>query len=200
MREGIFLSYLKLGFEHIIDITAFDHLLFVVTLCAFFSLNEWRKILILVTAFTIGHSLTLALSSFNLVPSNPFIIECLIPITIMLTAITNVIKKQDTRIFKTLDKQVIVNYVIAMGFGLIHGMGFAGGFKMMLGTSSGIVKQLLAFNCGIELGQICIVGVYMMALFAYTKLIRGNHRSWNVFISGAGFGIALTLLIKVASA
>ena len=91
------------GWEHIVDINAYDHLLFVMTLCAAFQLKQWKQILVIITAFTIGHSCTLILSSLDLVPSNSAIIETLIPITIMITAIANIVnynKKNKNRMLR----------------------------------------------------------------------------------------------------
>jgi hypothetical protein len=192
-----FASYLSLGWNHIIDITAYDHLLFVMTLCAAFKVEEWRKILVIVTAFTIGHSITLALSVLDLIPVNKRLIEGLIPLTIMFTAVSNLIPVKGREENKTFGKKVRIKYLFALGFGLIHGMAFANSFKWMLGTSHGVVKELFAFNCGLEVGQICIVLTFMGALFLLTRIFHLLHRDWTLFISGAGFGISLTLFINV---
>lgn len=116
------------GWEHIVDIEAYDHLLFVMTLCAAFKLTQWKQILVIITAFTLGHSGTLILSALDIIPTNPKLIDLLIPFTIMITAIANIIyyekkgKLSDTKI----------KYAIALGFGLIHGLAFASNFKFML--------------------------------------------------------------------
>ncbi len=179
------------GWEHIVDINAYDHLLFVTTLCAAFKLSEWRQILIIITAFTIGHSGTLILSSLDVIPTNPKLIDLLIPFTIMLTAIANVVnygkkgKFSDTKI----------KYIIALAFGLIHGLAFASNFKFMLFGDS-IIMPLFLFNVGIEVGQLFIVLLFMIALWFYTKVVKGEHSKWNLFVSGAGFGIAATIFLN----
>jgi len=195
--DAEFWDYLKLGWDHIIDIKAYDHLLFVMTLCALFTLNEWRKLLVIITAFTIGHSMTLALSALDyvLLPQNW--VEVLIPLTILLTAITNVVRKKNVSGERTFDKTIVVNYVIALSFGLIHGLGFANNFKFMMGEDASIIKQLFAFNTGLELGQITIVLLFLVVLYIATKVFKVQHREWTVFISGAGAGLSLMMVIDV---
>ena len=153
-------AYTELGFDHILDPQGYDHILFVVALCAIYLIQDWKKVLILVTAFTIGHSLTLALSSLKIVNISASLVEKLIPITIILTCIYNIWKartnlpsKQST----VREEKVMANYVLALGFGLIHGLGFSNFFKAMLGRDESIVMPLLSFNIGVELGQIVIV-------------------------------------------
>jgi len=179
------------GWEHIVDINAYDHLLFVMTLCAAFKLKQWKQILIIITAFTLGHSGTLILSALDMIPINPGIIELLIPFTIMITAVVNIVyynkkgKFSDTK----------TKYAIALVFGLIHGLAFASNFKFMLFQDS-IIMPLLSFNIGIEIGQLFIVLLFTIALWIYEKLIKGEHLKWNLFISGAGFGIAATIFLN----
>jgi len=184
-------SFFFTGWEHIVDINAYDHLLFVMTLCAAYTLLQWRQILIIITAFTVGHSATLILSSLDFIPTNPKVIEILIPLTIMATAIVNVSKygegagQADTRL----------SYSIALLFGLIHGLAFASNFKVMMFGES-ILLPLFLFNVGIEVGQIFVVILFMAALWLYSKFLNGEHYKWNLFVSGAGFGIATTLVLN----
>lgn len=179
------------GWEHIVDINAYDHLLFVMTLCAAFKIAQWRQVLIIVTAFTIGHSVTLILCALDLIPNNSSVIEILIPFTIMITAIANIINYGKEGKFS----DVKIKYTIALVFGLIHGLAFASGFKFMLFSDS-IVMPLFSFNLGIEIGQLFIVLLFMIALWFYTNVIKGEHSKWNTFVSGAGFGIAATLILN----
>ena len=194
--DAEFTDYLSIGWEHIIDWQAYDHLLFIMVLCAVFTFREWRKLLVIVTAFTIGHSLTLALSTLDYIIIPPGIVELLIPLTILATAIANIARKPSTVEEKTFDSRVVVNYAIALGFGLIHGLGFASNFKFMLGEDSNIVKQLFAFNTGLELGQITVVIAFMLVMFLLSRVINLIHREWTLFISGAGAGIATILIIN----
>ena len=179
------------GWEHIVDINAYDHLLFVMTLCAAFKITQWRQVLVIITAFTIGHSGTLILSALDFIPTNPKVIDLLIPFTIMITAIANIINYGKEGKFS----DAKIKYAIALVFGLIHGLAFASNFKFML-FGDDIVMPLFLFNLGIEAGQLFIVLLFMIALSFYTKIIKGEHLKWNIFISGAGFGIAATIFIN----
>ena len=184
-------SFFLNGWEHIVDINAYDHLLFVMTLCAAFKLSEWKQVLVIITAFTIGHSGTLILSSLDIIPTNPQLIDLLIPFTIMITAIANVLFYGKEGKFS----DAKLKYAIALIFGLIHGLAFASNFKFMLFGDS-IIMPLFLFNLGIEAGQIFIVLLFTIALWLYTKVIKGEHYKWNLFISGAGFGIAATIFLN----
>lgn len=184
-------TFFQSGWEHIVDINAYDHLLFVMTLCAAFKLKEWKQILIIITAFTIGHSGTLILCAFDIIPTDPKLIDLLIPFTIMLTAIANVINYEKNIKFS----DAKIKYLIALVFGLIHGLAFASNFKFML-FSDDILMPLFLFNIGIEAGQLFIVLLFMIALWFYSNVINGAHFKWNLFISGAGFGIAATIFIN----
>lgn len=195
--DAEFADYLKLGWDHIIDIKAYDHLLFVMTLCALFTYHEWRKILVIITAFTIGHSLTLALSTLDYVILPQELVEILIPFTILLTALTNIFRKRKDLHAKTFDSRIVVNYAIALLFGLIHGLGFANNFKFMLGEETSIIKQLFAFNSGLELGQITVVLGFMTSFWVLSKLFNVVHREWTLVFSGAGAGISLVMILNV---
>lgn len=185
----MFATYLELGFDHILDVQGYDHIVFVIALCALFSVKEWKRLLILVTAFTIGHSLTLALSALNLVVYRKELIEFLIPLTIFLTAISNVARKE------TEHRKLTLHYLAALVFGLIHGLGFSSFFKALLGKEQSIIQPLLAFNIGVELGQIIIVMIVMLLSYLAIQVAGARQRSWNLFISGAAAGISLVLMI-----
>lgn len=187
-------SFFINGWNHIVDVHAYDHLLFVMTLCAAFKLEQWKQILVIITAFTLGHSATLVLSALDIIPANSKLIDMLIPFTIMITALANIINYNKHGKFS----DIKVKYSIALVFGLIHGLAFASNFKFMLFTDN-IIMPLLTFNIGIEVGQLFIVFVFMLSLWLYTKLIRGEHLKWNLFVSGAGFGIAATIFINAVN-
>ncbi|MEW7281298.1 HupE/UreJ family protein [Aquimarina sp. 2201CG1-2-11] len=187
-------SFFINGWEHIVDINAYDHLLFVMTLCAAFKLTQWKQILVIITAFTIGHSGTLILSALDIIPANSKLIDTLIPFTIMITALANIIYYDNKGRFSG-NK---VKYAIALIFGLIHGLAFASNFKFMLFEDS-IIMPLFAFNMGIEVGQLFIVLLFMISLWLYTRIISGEHFKWNLFVSGAGFGIATTIFINAVN-
>ena len=168
-----------------------DHLLFVTTLCAAYRLVEWRQILVIITAFTLGHSGTLILSSLELIPTNPHLVDILIPFTIMATAIVNVVRHEKD----STTTHTKISYVVALAFGLVHGLAFASNFKVMMFGES-ILTPLFLFNLGIEVGQIFIVALFMGMLWIYSRLLGGTHLKWNLFVSGAGFGIAGTIILN----
>jgi len=184
----MFATYLELGFEHILDWDGYDHIIFVVALCAIFSLKEWRSLLVLVTAFTIGHSFTLALSALNLVSYDRSVIEFLIPVTILFTALMNVLRNE------RMNQRIYLHYLAAMFFGLIHGLGFSSYLKSILFKDQSIIQPLLAFNIGVELGQIVIVFVMMTMSYLIVQIFGAKQRSWNLFVSGAAAGISILLM------
>jgi hypothetical protein len=187
---GDFGFYLREGFYHITDRKGYDHILFVMALCLPYFLKEWKQILVLITAFTIGHSVTLALSVFNkiLIPSTW--IEFLIPITIMIMALENLFRNN------LQPKHVKIRYVAVLLFGLIHGLGFSNYLKSMMGKSETIITQLLAFNIGLELGQLLIVLAVLMVSFIFVRLLNIKQREWTVFISGSIFGISFIMALE----
>ncbi len=189
-----FLSFLSLGFHHIADPRAFDHLLFVVTLCAVYRWTEWRKLLVLITAFTIGHSLTLVLAGFHILNVQKDLVEFLIPVTIVLTSVNNIWAKKAEG--GTFSRSVSTNYLLALFFGLIHGMGFANYFTALMGEAGNIVKPLFAFNVGIEVGQLMIVSVFFGLYFLLAQWLKILHRDWNLYVSGLGAGGALVLILQ----
>lgn len=188
--------YLELGFKHITDLMGFDHILFIIALCTIYLLKDWKEVLILVTAFTIGHSVTLALASLNIVTVNSDWVEFLIPITIMLTALYNLSYKFKRDLFHVVKKPLWPRYTMAVVFGLIHGLGFSNYLRSLLGKSSQIFTQLLAFNIGIELGQILIVLVFLSMAFVGVNFLGIARNKWNLVISGIVIGMSLILAIE----
>jgi len=184
--------YFGLGKDHILDYAnGYDHILFVLALCAVYVLRDWKKILILITAFTIGHSVTLALASYRLVNFNTGLIEFLIPLTILITAVSNIIRSQSS----VERSNIHINYLFALFFGMIHGLGFSNYLREILGQQQAIVIPLLAFNLGLELGQIIVVAIFLVITFILVDLLSVGRRDWKIIISSAIAGIAL-LLIK----
>ncbi|HEV7349215.1 HupE/UreJ family protein [Telluribacter sp.] len=191
-----FQAYLQLGFEHITDPNGYDHILFVVALCTIFTLRDWKKVLILVTAFTIGHSVTLALATLNIVSIRSDVIELLIPVTILITACMNFFHPTPKTTLVTEEKSSPLRYPLALLFGLIHGLGFSTYLRSLLGGEASILEPLLAFNVGLELGQILIVFIALLLAFAVVELFRAPKRSWNYIVSGIIAGMALSLIIN----
>lgn len=182
--------YFQLGWQHIINWDAYDHILFVIALSAIYLLRDWRKVLVLVTAFTIGHSITLALSVLHIIRIPAALIEFLIPVTICVTAVSNIIRKNDE------PQKLQLNYFYALFFGLIHGLGFSNYLKSLLGSQANIVKPLLGFNLGLEFGQIIIVMCILLISTAIVKFGGVKRRDWNMFLSSATFGVAFLMIIQ----
>lgn len=190
-----FQVYFQEGREHILNYKfGYDHILFVVALCALYLPRDWKKVLILVTAFTVGHSVTLALAALNIIPVDEELIEFLIPLTIFITAVSNLFKNEETIEHGNFH----INYGYALLFGLIHGLGFSNYFRTILGKDRSIVSQLLAFNLGLELGQIIIVAIFLALTFISVGLIGITRRDWKMVISSMIAGIALVLMKDTA--
>jgi hypothetical protein len=182
--------YFRLGWEHIISKDALDHQLFIAALAAIYLLRDWKQVLILVTAFTIGHSLTLALSVFDVIRFSNNWVEFLIPCTIVITAITNLFQKKFTH------KSIRINYFLALSFGLIHGMGFANSIRFILADDQNLGWSLLGFNVGLEAGQILVVSLLLLLSYLIVDLMKANRREWVIFISAGVFALALKLMIE----
>ena len=185
-----FIFYLKLGWEHIISLDALDHQLFVLVLVAAYSYSEWRKILILVTAFTIGHSITLALSTLDVIRISSDWVEFLIPLTILITAFDNILMRNQPKNLMQL------NYYLALIFGLIHGMGFANTARMTLAQEQNIFTPLLGFNIGLELGQVVVVVLILLIEFLLIKFFKLKKVHWMVFASFITLLISLKICIE----
>ena len=191
-----FLVFLRLGFEHIADIRGYDHILFIIALCAGYDLQHWRKLLILVTAFTVGHSITLALATLRVITINDALVEFLIPLTIFITAVLNILTSSPQAGGLVEGKRArIIKYILALGFGLIHGMGFSNFLRSLLGAEEGIALPLFAFNVGLEMGQILIVLAILLLTLFVVRLARIRRHDWVLILSGAAAGVAVTLMV-----
>ena len=188
-----FQFYLKLGFNHIANFNGYDHILFLVVLCAVYQLKQWKKIIILVTAFTIGHSITLFLVSFDIFSIPSRYVKLLIPITIMFTSLNNI-----RSIEKIKNSNMSKNYFLALFFGLIHGMDFSNYFKALIISPEEIIIPLLAFNIGLEIGQFLIVFVIVLISYVFLSILKIKYYSWNLFVSGAAFGISLISILELS--
>ncbi|WP_332020404.1 HupE/UreJ family protein [Kaistella sp.] len=185
-----FLFYLNLGWEHIISLDALDHQLFVLVLVAVFAVKDWKNIFWIITAFTIGHSITLALSVFDIVRVPAKWVEFLIPLTIVITALDNILMgNKQNNLMK-------MNFYLALFFGLIHGMGFANTARMMIANEQHIFVPLLGFNIGLELGQIAVVAGILIIQFVLLNLFKVNRKDWIMFISSGVFALSLKMTLE----
>jgi len=186
-----FALYFGLGKDHILDyMDGYDHILFVLALCVVYLIRDWKKILILITAFTIGHSITLALATMNVVNFASETIEFLIPLTIFITAGSNLFRN-DSEVSKL---PVQINYLFALFFGLIHGLGFSNYLRALLGKNENILSPLFAFNIGLEIGQIIVVMVFLGISFVLVDLLKVSRRDFRLVLSSAIAGIALVIM------
>ena len=186
--------YLEIGFQHISDWRGIDHILFLAALCLRYQFSDWKKLLVLVTAFTIGHSITLALSVLSFIDVSGNWIEFLIPVTILITAVSNIFVKKFN--FSTRFPAI---YFFALFFGCVHGLGFSNYLKSMLGNSSGVLPRLLAFNLGLEIGQLLIVLIILVISLVTVHLFRCNRREYILYFSGAISALALQMAFERAS-
>lgn len=185
-----FLLYLSLGWEHIISTDALDHQLFILALIAAFSFDDWRKLLILITAFTVGHSITLAISLMDFFRIPTAVVEFVIPVTIAITALYNIItRKKSQQLTK-------INYVLALVFGLVHGLGFANTARAAMSSEDSLLMPLLGFNIGLELGQIILVLVILILHFFAISLFRVNKKDWVMFISSGVFALSVQMALE----
>lgn len=180
--------YFDLGWDHIIAWDALDHLLFVLALSAVYLMADWKKVLILITAFTFGHALTLILSIADIVRVNSNLVEFLIPCTIILTAAFNLWHAEPGS--KTWQR----NYLLAFFFGLIHGLGFANAIRFMMAEDERIGMNLLGFNLGLEAGQVVVVaGILLLSFIVVNK--AGLKQKWWIRILSVA---ALIIASKIA--
>ena len=184
------LNYFKEGWKHIISSNALDHQLFILALAAIYTIMNWKPVLVLVTAFTIGHSLTLALSVFKIINIDSGLVEFLIPCTIAITALSNFFYKNDDQ------KTIGLNYFFALFFGLIHGLGFANFIRFTLADDQQIGWPLLQFNLGLEAGQLVFVSFILMIAYLFVDVLKINRRRWTWFISAFVFLFAVRMIFE----
>lgn len=185
-----FTLFFPLGIGHIVSLSALDHILFITALCLRYQWRDWKKLLVLVTAFTIGHSLTLTLSTLNIINLPTALTEFFIAVTILFTSINNLYMRS----FQFNQKYPLI-YFYAMVFGLIHGLGFSTLLKNMLGKNENIIGQLLSFNLGIEAGQLFIVAIILLLSFIF-GVLKFNRRDYVVFVSGGIAALAIEMMIE----
>ena len=185
-----FVFYFSLGWEHIISPDALDHQLFILALAAVYTFGNIKQVLILVTAFTIGHSLTLVLSVLDVIRFPTKWVEFLIPCTIFITALSNLFR------LKSIGKTHNTNYYLALFFGLIHGMGFANAIRIMLAKDQNIGWGLFGFNVGLEAGQIAVVALVLFISKISLSYLRIQQRDWILFLSSGVFALSLKMALE----
>lgn len=184
-----FSFYFTEGWKHIVSTDALDHQLFILALAVVYTFSDWKKVLVLVTAFTIGHSLTLALSVLDIIRLSSSWVEFLIPITIVLTSLWNIINGKPV-------KNVNTNYFLALFFGLIHGLGFANSIRMMLASDQSLGWGLFGFNVGLEVGQIVVVLIILLIGKLLLDIIKIPQRIYIFVISAVVLVFAAKMAIE----
>jgi hypothetical protein len=174
------LTYLELGFRHIVALDAADHILFLLVLSAIYRIQDWRAALWVITAFTVGHSITLLLAATNTLVLPTAIVEFLIPVTIVLTGIENLILR-DRAAQSSAGKH---RPVFAGVFGLVHGAGFAEYLRSLFVDE--VVVPLFGFNVGIELGQLVVLTVAIAVYWMIDRAVKALDRSWTIVHEGTG--------------
>lgn len=185
-----FWLYFNLGLHHVLDWKAYDHILFLIVLCAAYTFSSWKRLLILVSLFTLGHTISLFLASFNVVSVSGRVIEFLIPITILVTALFNLFTAGNE---KKMEKMGIL-YIVTIFFGLIHGLGFASFFHAL--NTGDQILPLLEFALGIEAAQIIVVFILLIIAFIFQTVFRFNKRDWVLVLSSLVIGMVIPMVIN----
>ncbi|MDY7394749.1 HupE/UreJ family protein [Aureibaculum sp. 2210JD6-5] len=184
-----FILYLKLGLYHVLDWQAYDHILFLIALVVIYNFSNWKKVIWLVTLFTIAHTLTLALAAYKVINVNISIVEFLIPLTIFITAAVNIFTVK-----KSKQKNSNVNLFFALFFGLIHGLGFSNYFRMLMDDSEAKLLPLLEFAIGIEIAQVIIVITLLVLGYIAQTFFRISKRDWVLVLSSIVIGVVIPML------
>jgi len=181
-----------LGVEHITDLQGYDHMLYLLALVAWAALSDTWRVVILATAFTLGHSITLLLAGMGWVHANGAWIEFLIPVTIALTAVWNL--RRGAAASGKSRSRVGLTYAVTVAFGLIHGLGFSSFFRMMREEGEGIVMPLLRFNLGVEVGQLLILAV-CLAVASVARALGVTPREQQVFVCSVTGTVAVLMAL-----
>ena len=184
-----FITHVELGFKHVLDFNGYDHILFLIVLAVIFSFSQWKKVLLMITFFTVGHTFTLSLATYQIVTIKETVIEFLIPITILITAVVNILKLSINS-----SKREKTNLFFALFFGLIHGLGFSNFLRVTLGRSEDKLIPMLEFALGIELAQIVIVLSVLILGTVLIHFFRVSKRDWVVITSAIVIGITIPII------
>ncbi len=178
------------GINHVLDINGYDHVLFLILLAVAYRFESWKRLLVLVSAFTIGHSVALVLATYEVLQIDGALVEFLIPVTIAFASVYNII--DGGRQIKS--KRVVPIFVITLFFGVIHGLGFAREFKLFIGRAEAKLLPLLEFALGIEIAQLIIVFVVLLIGLLAQVVFRCNRRDWIMVVSAIVLGVVIPIL------
>ncbi len=180
------------GINHVLDINGYDHVLFLMVLTVPYVFKDWKRVLILVSTFTLGHTLSLVLAAYDIVSINGVLVEFLIPVTILIVALYNIF----TASKKSKEQKIGVLFFSTLFFGIIHGLGFAREFKMFIGKAESKVMPLIEFALGIEIAQVIIVFVVLFLGFFTQTIFRFSRRDWMMVLSAIVVGLVIPMLIE----
>ena len=184
-----FLKFLELGFYHILNFNSYDHILFVMVVSIPFLFKDWKRLLILISLFTIGHTISLTLGAYDIVNLNVVVTEWVIPMTIFFTALYNIFTAG-----KSVKSRPYAMYGIVLFFGLIHGLGFANAFEQLVGSKESTLLSILEFSLGIEIGQLLVVLCVLILSFISQTIFRFSKRDWVLVLSSIILGFILPLI------
>lgn len=187
-----FWFYFKLGLTHVLDLNAYDHILFLVVLTIPYTFKDWKRVFWLVTIFTLGHTVSLILSTYGVVRVSSAFIEFLIPVTILIAAVFNVFTAG-----KSAKKESYgLIFFVTLFFGLIHGLGFSNYFKTVIADEANKLLPLAEFALGIEAAQVVVVLLVLILGFIFQSVFRFNKRDWVLVISSVVVGIVIPMLVN----
>ena len=209
-----FIFFFKQGLSHISDLGAYDHILFIAALAAAYHIKNGKKLILLVSAFTIGHSIALALATLKIVKVNSSLIEFLIPVTIIATCLTTILrqlkyKSPPLQFKKALDhskktgfhvEQNGATYLIIIGFGIVHGLGFSNYLRFILSENESLFTPLFAFNLGLEVGQIFILTIALIINFVLLSYVKISQKHLPIIISILITIISIPILLDTGNA
>lgn len=187
-----FWIFFKIGLSHVMNIHGYDHVLFLIALTVPYAFKDWKRMLLLITIFTVGHTIALLLSVFNIIVVKANIVEFIIPITILITAFYNLFTAGKS------SKKESITFIgfVTLFFGIIHGLGFSNYFKTILsGEAIDKLPNLFEFALGIEVAQIIVVLVVLLLSFIFQTLFRFNKRDFTLTMSAFVIGVVIPLII-----
>jgi hypothetical protein len=188
-----FWIYFQICLKHVLDIHAYDHVLFLTALTTPYAFKDWKRILLLVTVFTVGHTLALLLSVFGIIAVKANLVEFLIPITILVAAIFNLFTAGKA----SKNESVNLVFFLTLFFGIIHGLGFSNYFKTILGgTPSSKLVPLLEFALGIEAAQLIVVFVVLILSYIVQTVFRFSKRDWALVMSAFIIGVVIPMIVE----
>ena len=188
-----FLTYFNIGLHHVLNVNAYDHVLFLIALVTPYAFKDWKQVFVLVSLFTLGHTLSLLLSIYGVVYVKPGLVEFLIPITILITALFHLFTAGKS------GKQESITFVaiITVFFGIIHGLGFSNYFKTILpGSASDKLVPSLEFAVGIEAAQLIIVVAFLIISYIVQTFFRFSKRDWSLVMSAFVIGVVLPMIVQ----